>query len=112
MGVVGPRFDKVVQVVRATAGTAIAGMTAVKLSSGSVVPAGTADAIGVCCPGGTIAAGDRIAVMLHGEIVDFGGSIGTNYYSTGGGTIGTASGGGGNDQVGFTVEGGRLVVNM
>lgn len=111
MGVVGPRFDKVVQVVRAPAGTAIAGLTAVTLNSGgSVIPAGTANALGVCCPGGTIAAGDPIAMMLSGEVVDFTGSIGTEYYSTGGGTIGTAASG--NDRVGFTVEGSRLVVDM
>lgn len=111
MGVLGPRIDKVDQAVRAPAGTAISGLTSVKLTAGSVVPSAANDAIGVCCPGGTILAGYPIAILLRGEITDFGGSISTAYFAGAGGTIGTASAGGAT-KVGFTVEGGRLVVAM
>lgn len=105
------RIDKAWVLVRARAGTAFGpGPTHVKLNSGgSVIPAGTSDALGVVCPGGTIAADYPIAIMLHGEIVDFGGVAATKYYAQAGGTIGTATS---PTVVGFTVEAGRLVVNM
>lgn len=112
MGVLGPRIDKVTMAVRAPAGTAISGLTSVKLNAGgSVIPSAAADAIGVCCPGGTILAGYPIAILMYGEIVDFGGSIATTYYAGAGGTIGTAAAGGA-IKVGTTIEGGRLVVAM
>lgn len=104
------RIDKVVQVVRAPAGTALTGVQAVKINSGgSVIPAGTADAIGVTCIPGTIAAGRPCSVLTRGEIVEFGGSAGSVYYSNGGGTVGLTSA---PSVVGFTVEGDRLVVAM
>lgn len=105
------RIDKVVQVIRATAGTALSGLQAVKLDAGgSVVPSGTADALGVTCPAGTIAAGAPVAILTRGEIVEFGGAAATGYYAvTGGGTIGTATGG---SYIGTTVEASRLVVLM
>jgi hypothetical protein len=81
----------------------------VKLTGGSVVPAGTADALGVTCPGGTIQAGYPVGILLSGEIVEFGGTTSTKYYAQAGGTIGTTVS---PTLVGFTVEGGRLVVNM
>lgn len=104
-------FDKVVQVVRARAGTVLGpGPQAVMLNAGgSVVPAGTATALGVTCPGGTIQADYPISIMLHGEITDFSGAAATNYYSQGGGTIGTAIQ---TSKLGFTVEASRLVINM
>jgi len=105
------RIDKVVQLVRAMAGTVLGpGPQAVVLNAGgSVILAGTANAQGVTCPGGTISAGYPIGILIRGEITDFGGTAGTKYYSQGGGTIGTAAQ---TSLVGFTVEGGRLVVNM
>lgn len=105
------RIDKVVQLVRAMAGTAIApGAQTVKLNSGgSVVLAGTADALGVVCPGGTIALGAPIGILIRGEIADFGGTAATSYYSGASGSIGTAVQ---TSRVGWTVEGNRLVVNM
>jgi len=78
-------------------------------AGGSVVVAGTATALGVTCPGGTIAAGYPISIMLSGEIVDFGGVAATGYYAQAGGTIGTAVSA---TKLGWTVEGNRLVVNM
>jgi hypothetical protein len=105
------RIDKVVMAVRATAGTALSGLQAVKLDAGgSVVPSGTADAFGVTCPGGTIAAGAPVAILLRGEVIEFSGAAATDYYAvTGGGTIGTATGG---TRIGKTVEASRLVVTM
>lgn len=105
------RIDKTTMVVRAPAGTALSGLQAVKLDTGgSVVPSGTADAIGVTCPGGTIAAGAPVAILTRGEIVEFNGAAATKYYAvTGGGTIGTATGG---TFIGTTIEASRLVVLM
>jgi hypothetical protein len=79
-------------------------------AGGSVIPSGTADAFGVTCPAGTISAGSPIAVLIRGEVVEFSGIAGTDYYAvTGGGTIGTATGG---TFIGKTIEASRLVVNM
>jgi len=105
------RIDKVVQIVRAAAGTALTGTLGVKLDAGgSVVPCGASDALGVVCINGTITAGHIVGVLLQGEIVEFGGSIATKYYAPSGGTLGTASASA--TLVGWTVEGDRLVVNM
>lgn len=112
------RYDKVHQIVRAPAGTALTsvgftpGVVAVKLNSGgSVVPAGTADALGVIVMPGTISAGHVIGVLLRGEIVEFGGSAGKNYYAQASGSVGTANPTT-DTLVGFTVEADRLVVTM
>lgn len=109
------RYDKVHMLVRALAGTALAtagNVRTVKLDAGgSVVPSGSADAIGVVIVPGTITAGHVVGVLLRGEIVEFGGSVASGYYAGAGGTIGTA-GSGTNTLVGFTVEGDRLVVTM
>ena len=103
------RIDKVVQIVRATAGTTLSGLQAVKLSGGSVVLAGTADAVAVTCPGGTISAGAPVGLLMRGEIVEFSGAAATSYYSQGGGTIGTAVQ---TSKIGTTIEASRLVVLM
>lgn len=104
------RIDKVVQVVRGTAGTVLTGLLGVVFDAGgSVIPSGAADADGVVCVAGTIAAGRPVAVMLHGEIVEFGGVAGTDYFAGAAGAITTTNTG---KKVGFTVEADRLVVNM
>lgn len=104
------RIDKVNIIVRATAGTVLSGVQAVTLDAGgSVVLAGTADAWGVTCPGGTIQAGSPVGVLKSGEIVEFSGVAGTDYYAQAGGTIGTASQ---PSSVGKTVEASRLVVSI
>lgn len=107
------RIDKVLVSFRGTAGTALTGTFGAKLNAGgSVIPAGTAadDAKGVCCIPGTIAAGQPVSVLMHGELVEFSGAAGTTYYSTGtGGSIGTATTG---TKIGFTVEASRLVIAM
>lgn len=104
------RIDKVTQVVRAPAGTALTGLLAVKINSGgSVIPSGTADAVGVICIPGTIAAGRPCSVLVRGEIVEAGLGAGSAVYVTAGGTLGYTAGG---NSVGFTVEGNRLVVTM
>ncbi len=109
------RYDKVHMIVRAPAGTALAtggSVISVGLNAGgSVVPSGTADALGVVVVPGSVGAGHVIGVLLRGEIVEFGGSVAKNYYAGAGGTIGTA-GVGTNSKVGFTVEGDRLIVTM
>lgn len=109
------RYDKVHMIVRAPAGTALAtggSVQSVMLNAGgSVVPSGTADALGVIVVPGTVTAGHVIGVLLRGEIVEFGGSVGKNYYAGAGGTIGTANPTT-NTKVGFTVEATRLVVTM
>lgn len=110
------RYDKVHMIVRAPAGTALATGGAVQNvmlnAGGSVVPSGADDALGVIIiPSGTVVAGHVVGMLLRGEIVEFGGSVGTDYYAGAGGTVGTASGGGAT-KVGFTVEGDRLVVTM
>ena len=105
------RIDKVTQIVRAPAGTALTGLVGVKLNAGgSVVPAGTSDALGVVCVNGTIAASRIVGILLRGEVVEMGGSIATSYYAAPGGAVGTAAANG--TLVGFTVEGDRLVVTM
>jgi hypothetical protein len=104
------RIDKVTQIVRATAGTALTGVLGVALDAGgSVIPSGTADAFGVVCLPGTIAAGRPVGVLLHGEIVEFGGSAATEYFAGAGGSVSAAAGGA---KIGTTIEGDRLVVNM
>lgn len=112
------RIDKVTQIARAPAGTALSSVgfspavVAVKLNSGgSVVPAGTADAIGVVVLPGTIAAGHVVGVLLRGEVVEFGGSAGKAYFSQANGSVGTANPST-DTVVGFTVEADRLVVTM
>lgn len=106
------RIDKVTQIVRAAAGTALTGILGVTLNAGgSVVPAaGSTDTLGIVCVNGTITAGHIVGVLIQGEVVEFGGSVGTKYYSPSGGTLGTASAD--SVYVGFTVEGDRLVVTM
>ena len=110
------RIDKVVQIVRATAGTALPSGTVIGVvitAGGSVFPSGTAAgqaADGVVCYGGSIVAGDTIGVMLRGEIVEFGGSAGSAYYAGVGGTLSLTSTNA--TKVGKTIEGGRLVVTM
>jgi L-serine deaminase len=109
------RIDKVTQVVRATAGSAIAIATikGVTLNAGgSVVFCGSADAIGVICNPGTPAAGDPVGVLVRGEIVEFGGIAGVKYYAAKDtGVIGTAAAAD-STYVGTTIEAGRLVVLM
>lgn len=106
------RIDKVVQLVRGTAGASLTGLLGVKFNAGgSVVAAtGSTDTIGVVCLPGTIAAGYPVGVLTRGEIVEFGGSAGSTYYSPAGGTLTTASASA--TRVGYTVEGSRLVVAM
>jgi hypothetical protein len=109
------RYDKVHFIVRAPAGTAIATggvVRTVKLNAGgSVVYAGTADALGVVVNAGTIAAGHTIGILLKGEIIEFGGVAGVGYYAQASGSVGTANPTT-DTKVGFTVEADRLVVNM
>lgn len=109
------RYDKVHMLVRAPAGTALAtagAVSAVKLNAGgSVVLAGTADALGVIIVPGTVAAGHVVGILLRGEVVEFGGSAGKGYYAQAGGTVGTANPTT-DTSIGFTVEADRLVVTM
>ena len=108
------RFDKLWAVVRAPAGTAMTGCIGVRFGAGgSVFPAGTAAgeaADGVICHPGTFVAGEPVAVLQHGEIVEFGGGAGSVYYAGVGGTLSTTSTNA--TKVGKTVEGDRLVVNV
>jgi hypothetical protein len=107
------RYDKVHMIVRAPAGTALATAGSVQSvtlnAGGSVVPASAANALGVIVVPGTITAGHVIGMLVHGEIVEYGGVAGTKYYSQAGGTVGTASSA---TPVGWTVEADRLVVDM
>lgn len=107
------RIDKIAFSFRALAGTALTGVKAVTLNTGgSVILAGTAvgDAKGVVCVPGTIAAGRPVSVLRNAEIVEFAGSAGSLYYSTGAGAVGLTPTTGVN--VGFTVEGDRLIVAL
>jgi hypothetical protein len=106
------RIDKIAFSFRAPAGTALTGVQAVKISGGSVVLAGTAvnDAQGVTCVAGTISAGRPVSVLRNAEIVEFAGSAGSAYFAVGGGTVGLTPATG--KQVGFTVEGDRLIVAL
>jgi hypothetical protein len=107
------RIDKVTQIVRATAGTALTGVKGVTMNAGgSVVPCGSADAYGVVCLPGTVAAGDPVGVLISGEIVEFSGVAGAKIYATiTTGAVGTATAADAT-RVGFCVEASRLVVNM
>lgn len=105
------RIDKVAQIVRAPAGTALSGLVPVTLNAGgSVIPSGTSNAVGVVCTPGTIAAGGIIGVLLHGEIVEAGLTAGQVYYGGVAGTLTTTSTNA--VKVGFTVEANRLVVDI
>lgn len=112
------RFDKVHMVVRAPAGTVLPGggtVYGVRVGAGgSIFPAGTAaadQAFGVICyAGGSYIAGDIVSVMKKGEIVEFPGSAGSPYYAGVGGTVSLTSTNA--QQVGTTIEGSRLVVDL
>lgn len=54
-------------------------------------------------------AGDIVDSMTDGDLVEFGGVAGTNYYAAANGTISTDDTG---TYVGHTVEGNRLVVRV
>lgn len=104
------RIDKVTQNFRAKAGTTLTGLLGVVVDAGgSVFPSGTADAQGVICLPGTIAAGEVVSALRSGEIVEFDGAAGTEYFAGDLGVIDTTSGG---KSVGFTVEADRLVVDL
>lgn len=110
------RIDQLKSSFRAPAGTAIPGgvVTAVMLNAGgSVVPSGTAagqGAVGVCCPGGTIASGEIISVIRDGEIVEFGGTVSGTFYGGVSGSVSVTSTNA--TKVGYTVEASRLIVTM
>lgn len=106
------RIDKVTQIVRAPAGTALTGLTPVTLNAGgSVIPSGTSNCIGIVCLPGTIAAGGIVGVLTRGEIVEASGlSAGSIYYGGPSGTLTTTSTSA--VKLGFTVEATRLVVSI
>lgn len=107
------RIDKAWVVVRGTAGTALTGCIGVTVNSGgSIVPAGSANAKGIVCLPGTIAAGRVVGMVTRGEIIEFGGSAGQSVYA--GSTTGTltATTATGSTLVGYCVEGDRFVVQM
>ena len=108
------RYDKTHVVIRGIAGTALTGLLGVRFSAGSVLPSGTAageEADGVVCiPNGTILAGRPVGVLTHGEIVEFGGSVSTDYYAGVAGSVGTASTNA--TKIGQTIEGDRLIVHV
>jgi hypothetical protein len=107
------RIDKAWVVVRGTAGTALTGTKGVAVNSGgSVVPAGSANCIGVICLPGTIAAGRVVDILLRGEIVEYGGSAGASVFAgSNSGSLSNSSATG-STAVGFTIEGDRLVVAL
>lgn len=83
-----------------------------------VVGAGNTGVVGVLCrpplnpqtPLLPYSAGSQIDVMTDGELVEFGGTPGTKYYSDAAGVISTTAAGG--TYIGHTVEGTRLVVRV
>lgn len=107
------RIDKVTMVVRGTAGTALTGLLGVTVNSGgSVVPSGSANAVGVVCLPGTIAAGRVVDILCSGEIVEYGGSAGATVYAgSNSGSLANSTATG-STKIGWTVEGGRLVVRV
>ena len=77
-----------------------------------VAGAGQSGVVGVLCKPDAASAGDPVDIMTDGELVEFAGVAGTNYFAdTGTGAIG-AAGGVGKVRVGATVEATRLVVRM
>lgn len=104
------RIDKITSSFRAIAGTALTGVLGVKLNAGgSVVPSGTpADAIGVVCPTGTIAAGKPVTVIQRGELTEFGGTIAGTFYAGASGSVSVTSTNA--QKIGYTVEADRLVI--
>lgn len=108
------RIDKVTFIVRAPAGTALAGVIGARFGAGgSVFPSGTAAgeaADGVVCTPGTFAEGQPVGVLKAGEIVEFGGGAGSVYYAGVAGSLSTTSTNA--TRVGKTVEGDRLVVHV
>lgn len=107
------RIDKAWVVVRGTAGTALTGVAGVAINSGgSVVYAGSANAIGVVCLPGTIAAGRVVGILTRGEIVEFGGSAGQSVYAGSNAGSLAATSATGSTKVGYCVEADRFVVQM
>jgi hypothetical protein len=83
--------------------------------------AGTAGYVGVVCKPDNAKAGDPIDIMTDGEIVEFGGVAGSNYYvdaASGNIVVGTgaqtatAPVAGGSKRVGATSEATRLIVRF
>ena len=115
------RIDKVVQIVRGNAGTVFAAdgipKGVVFGAGGSVVPSGAADAEGILIvnanrgPYGTaVPAGERVDVLVQGEIVEFGGTAGDAIFAGANGALSTTNTG---KKVGKVLDGGqRLTVNM
>lgn len=107
------RIDKAHVIVRGPAGTALTGLIGVTINSGgSVVPAGSANAIGVVCLPGTIAAGRTVGFMTRGEIIGFGGSAGQSVFAGSNAGSLSATTATGSTKVGYCVEGDRFVVQM
>jgi hypothetical protein len=79
--------------------------------NGRVVPgAGETGVVGVLIKTLDAAAGDIVDVMTAGEIVEFDGAAGTNYFAaSGNGAVSTTATG---TNVGHTVEESRLVVRV
>lgn len=116
------RIDKVVQVLRGKAGTAYAANgepTGVRIGAGgSIFPAngGSADGLLIVNPirgpyGTVVAAGDRVDVLIRGEVVEFGGTAGDRIFAgSNSGALSTTNTG---TAVGTVMDGGqRLVVTM
>lgn len=116
-----PRIDKVIQVLRGKAGTVFAADGFIKGvrvgAGGSVFPSGSTDADGVTVvnknrgPYGTaLVAGDRIDVLIQGEIVEVGGTAGDRLFAGASGSVTTTNTG---KAIGVVMDGGnRLFVNF
>lgn len=73
--------------------------------------AAATELVGVLCTVRDMVAGDVVDVQTSGEIVDFGGVPGTDYYVVPAtGVITADAAAGANVRVGWTVEGDRLIV--
>lgn len=116
-----PRIDKVIQIVRGKAGTVFPADGLIKGvvvgAGGSVYPSGASNADGVTIvndnrgPYGTaLFAGDRIDVLIQGEIVEVGGTAGDRLYAGAAGSVTTTNTG---KAIGPIMDGGkRLIVNI
>lgn len=82
-------------------------------ASGQIVKGGGNTGVrGVLVLTEALKAGDIVDPMTQGQITDFGGSAGTNYYADATTGVVNSTSAAGKTLVGWTVEGGRLIVDV
>lgn len=112
-GEFGPKAFSIDANGRAVLGTAAqSGLVGVVVKNVPVRPAGIGGTAAALTTGMFmgVAAGDIVDIMIQGQIVDTGLAAGSKIYAHADGSIDAVATAG--TQIGFTVEAGRLIVNL